>query len=195
MGQFFDPVRGLCYYGTSTLCTGPPSAPTGDVSPAVNSSLHPTADVSRDTNDVGFSRYSIELNSKEVLPGKCLEGLPTALPLGYCVGICCKWGSCVTWWICVWDLGFTQQCCWAVHVTLSRRYFLTFQRIIEPSSAGSSYPRPVFGLLALQMKALQALGTLAALSGFTRRSMKHLSVGMFWSPCWSSNRLPVKYKS
>jgi hypothetical protein len=90
MGQFFDPVRGLCYYDTSTHCTGPPSAPTEDVSPAVNSSLHPAAVVSRETNDVGFSRYSIELSSKEVLPGKCLEGLPTALVLGYCVLICCK---------------------------------------------------------------------------------------------------------
>jgi len=89
MGQFFDPIRGLCYYGSSTHCTGPPSAPTEDVSPAVNSSLHPAVIVSRDTNDVGFSRYSIELNSKEVLPGKCLEGLPTALLLGYCVVICC----------------------------------------------------------------------------------------------------------
>ena len=90
MGQFFDAVRGLCYYGTSTHCTGPPSAPTEDVSPAVNSSLHPAAVVSKDTNDVAFSRYSIELNSKEVLPGKCLEGLPTAVPLGCCVLICCK---------------------------------------------------------------------------------------------------------
>ena len=31
-------------------------------------------------------------------------------------------------------------------VTLSRRRFLTFQKIIEPSSSGSSHPRRVFGL-------------------------------------------------
>ena len=98
MGQFFDPVRGLCYYGTSVHCTGPPSAPTEDISHAVNSSLHPAAVVSRDTNDIGFSRYSIELNSKDVLPGKCLDDLPATLPLGYCaVGLlcCCAVGYCV----------------------------------------------------------------------------------------------------
>jgi hypothetical protein len=60
--------------------------------------LHPAAVVSRNTNDVGFSRYSIELNSKEVLPGKCLEELPTALPLVYCVLNCCKWDSSENWW-------------------------------------------------------------------------------------------------
>jgi hypothetical protein len=33
------------------------------------------------------------------------------------------------------------------------------------------------------------------LPGFTRRPMKHLSQWILWSPCWGSNRLPVKYKS
>ena len=112
MGQFFDPVRGLCYYGTSVHCTGPPSAPTEDISHAVNSSLHPAAVVSRDTNDIGFSRYSIELNSKDVLPGKCLDDLPATLPLGYCVVV--PLGYCVvvplvTVLLCHWVL-----CCCAV---------------------------------------------------------------------------------
>jgi hypothetical protein len=61
MGQLYDPVRGLCYYGSPTHCTGPRSAATADISQAVNSSSHP------DTNDGGFS---IEMNSKEVSPGK-----------------------------------------------------------------------------------------------------------------------------
>jgi hypothetical protein len=85
MGQFFDPAMGLCYYGTSTRCTDPASASTKaaeDFSQAANSFLYPEAVVSGDNNDVGFSRYSIELNSKQFLRGKRLDDPPTALQFG-----------------------------------------------------------------------------------------------------------------
>jgi hypothetical protein len=86
MGQYFDPAVGLCYYGTSARCTDHPSSPTKATegfSQAVNSFLYPEAVATADNNDVGFSRYSIELSSKQVLQGKRLEVLPAALQFGY----------------------------------------------------------------------------------------------------------------
>lgn len=73
MGQFFDPAMGLCYYGTSTRCTEPPSAAVKaveDLNHAVSSFLYPETIISEDNNNVGFSRYSVKLNNKQFLPGK-----------------------------------------------------------------------------------------------------------------------------
>lgn len=72
MGQFFEPTMGLCYYGTSTRCTEPPSTAVKaveDLNHAASSFLYPETVISED-NNVGFSRYSVELNNKQFLPGK-----------------------------------------------------------------------------------------------------------------------------
>jgi hypothetical protein len=73
MGQFFEPTMGLCYYGTSTRCTEPPSAAAKaveDLNHAMSSFLHPETVISEENNNVGFNRYSVELNSKQFVPGK-----------------------------------------------------------------------------------------------------------------------------
>jgi hypothetical protein len=73
MGQFFEPTMGLCYYGTSTRCTEAPSAAAKaveDFNIAVSSFLYPETVVSEDSNNIGFNRHNIELNSKQFLPGK-----------------------------------------------------------------------------------------------------------------------------
>jgi hypothetical protein len=73
MGQFFEPTMGLCYYGTSTRCTEPPSVAVKAVeefNQAISSFLYPETITSEDNNNVGFNRYSVEHNSKQFLPGK-----------------------------------------------------------------------------------------------------------------------------
>jgi hypothetical protein len=84
MGQFFLPAKGLCYYGTSTHCTDPPTVSTKaaeNFGQAVNSFVYPGAVASGDNNAVGFSSYSVELSSKQFHPGTHLENALTACNL------------------------------------------------------------------------------------------------------------------